>query len=138
MKTAKLMLALMLIVCAFNARAEESYDGIPAGFISKIEANDLEGAFDNLSRNIHDTDTEQFKGSFISAAKTWGKYSYSELYRTEAIGTRLVRLTYIIGMTERPLMLNLTLYKADQRWDVRSFNITSKMDEIVKQTIDAH
>ena len=138
MKIAKLIFALMLIVCAFNARAEESYDGIPAGFISKIEANDFEGAFDTLSRSFNDSDTEQFKGSFISAAKSWGKYSYSELYSTEAIGTRLVRLTYIIGMTQRPLLLNLTLYKADQRWDVRSFNITSKMDEIVKQTIDAH
>jgi len=137
MKTVKLALALMLLICASTARAE-TYDSIPAGFISKIEANDFEGAFDTLARSFNDSDTEQFKGSFISAAKSWGKYSYSELYRTEAIGTRLVRLTYIIGMTQRPLLLNLTLYKADQRWDVRSFNITSKMDEIVKQTIDAH
>ena len=64
MKTVKFALALMLLMCASTARAE-TYDGIPAGFISKIEANDFEGAFDTLARSFNDSDTEQFKGSFI-------------------------------------------------------------------------
>lgn len=137
MKNGMFLLALILFACAFNARAEQNYDGIPDSFIAGIKANDFEAAFNNLSRNVKDGKADQFKASFILASKSWGSYAYNELYRTEAFGTRLVRLTYIIGMSSGPVVLTMTVYKADQHWDVRSFNITSSIDDLMKQSANA-
>ncbi|WP_164706962.1 hypothetical protein [Pseudomonas viridiflava] len=115
MKIVITLLALFLFTCAFNAVADEPYDGIPDALLSKLAVNDYEGAFDSIVSKMRDDQAAQFKAGFLSTAKEWGNYTYSELYRTEAIGSRLVRLTYIIGTDKRPMMLTMTLYKPTQR-----------------------
>ncbi|WP_122670599.1 hypothetical protein [Pseudomonas viridiflava] len=135
MKIVRTLLALFLFTCAFNAVADEPYDGIPDALLSKLAVNDYEGAFDSIVSKMRDDQAAQFKAGFLSTAKEWGNYTYSELYRTEPIGSRLVRLTYIIGTDKRPMMLTMTLYKPTQRWDIRGFQFTTKLDEIMKQSL---
>lgn len=133
MKICRVFFALFLFICAFKAIADEPYDGIPNALLSRLAVNDHEGAFDSLVSNMKDDQAAQFKAGFLSTAKDWGNYTFSELYRTEAIGSHLVRLTYIIGTDKRPVMLTMTLYKPSQRWDIRGFQFTSKLDEIMQQ-----
>lgn len=134
MNVCRAFLALFLLNWAFSAMADEPYDGIPDALLSRLAVNDYDGAFDSLVHNMKDDQAAQFKAGFLSTAKEWGHYTFSELYRTEAIGSHLVRLTYIIGTDKRPVMLTMTLYKPSERWDIRGFQFTSKLDEIMEQS----
>lgn len=110
----------LVLLLATSAVHAEDYDGIPDRFFEKIAAHQYVDAGRTLGVPKDIADDEQLE-KIISSLK--GNYKYHELIFTQDIGTRVVNLTYIVGMEEKPGGVILKMYKPESEWKVTGISV---------------
>lgn len=131
-----IIVGLILMLTSLSANAED-YDGIPERFFENLFAHHYKEAFDILTPSKKTSNSESDESSFQTLftdylAKNQANYKYYELVSEEKIGTRYVKLIYVIGLKSSQSGMSMTLYKPDSEWQASDFNYQSKYADLIK------
>lgn len=123
---APIFLSAFLSVSA-NAFAAENYDDIPENFIKLIAAKKFQEAVDHLypGKTYWSTPQGLAEKSNISAKlEKYGDYRFHKLLSEKSIDGRYATLSYFIGFQEKPAFLSIAMYKPENSWKAKEFNIS--------------
>lgn len=133
-----IIVGLILTLTSLTANAED-YDGIPKRFFENLFAHHYKEALDILTPPQKTSNNENGQNSFLTLltdymAKNQDKadFKYYELVSEEKIGTRYVKLIYVIGLKDSQSGISMTLYKPDSEWQASDFNYQSTYADLIK------
>jgi hypothetical protein len=133
-----IFVGLMLTLTSLTANAED-YDGIPKRFFENLFAHNYKEAFDilNPTKKTSGNDNEEFDfltvfTDYLAKNQDKSDYKYYELVSEEKIGTRYVKLIYVMGLKNSQSGMSMELYKPDSEWQAINFSYQAKYADLIK------
>lgn len=132
-------LAVSLNASAANSDAR--YDGVPDKFLALMQLGKTDAAVDYLaSTNTWSQkvsgQVDQVKVGFKTYAQTMGKYQFAEQVGETHVGSHYAQLAYIVGYERTPVRMDITLYRARDKWVFFGISLDQKpLDDLAVPTI---
>jgi hypothetical protein len=143
MNAVKGLMVGVALFFSLSSQAAENFDGVPDRVLAQIAQKDVRGAFTllytenkNEGKDTPPSDEAAMDSLVKMTEGQWdnlGAYVDSDLYKTEYFGSRYVLLTYIVNFANKPLVVNIKLYKPGEVWRPRGITWNGGMDDYIDQ-----